>query len=124
MVRTMDKKGFSLLEVLVGLVILSIGLLAIAGMQVTFVRGNFFSKNITEASYVAQDRMEFLNNLPLNSAELQPGNYNDGTQTYSGVVFSRSYSVVSNGGLRTINYVVRWNDGVARSITISTIRAI
>jgi len=124
MVRTMDKKGFSLLEVLVGLVILSIGLLAIAGMQVTSVRGNFFSKNITEASYVAQDRMEFLNNLPLNSAELQPGNYNDGTQTYSGVVFSRSYSVVSNGGLRTINYVVRWNDGVARSITISTIRAI
>ena len=120
----MNKKGFSLLEVLIGLVILAIGLLAIAGMQVTSVRGNFFSKNITEANYVAQDRMEFLNNIPLDSPELQPGNYNYGTQNYSGVVFTRSYSVVNNGGLRTITYIVRWNDGIDRSIIISTIRAI
>jgi type IV pilus assembly protein PilV len=120
----MNKKGFTLLEVLIGLVILAIGLLAIAGLQVTSVRGNFFSKNITEASYVAQDRMEFLNNLPLNAPELQAGNYNDGTQTYSGVIFSRTYSVVNNGGLRVINYMVRWNDGVDRTITIATIRAI
>ena len=120
----MNKKGFTLLEVLIGIVILAIGLLAIAGMQVTSIRGNFFSKNITEASYVAQDRMEFLNNLPLDAPELQPGNYNDPTQTYSGIVFNPSYSVVNIGGLRTINYVVTWNDGVARSITISTIRAL
>ena len=120
----MNTKGFTLLEVLIGLVILSIGLLAIAGMQVTSTRGNFFSKNITEASYVAQDRMEFLNNLPLDAPGLQPGNYNDPTQTYSGIVFNPSYSVVDNGGLRIINYVVRWNDGVNRNTTISTIRAI
>jgi len=119
----MNKKGFSLLELLIGLVILSIGLLAIAGMQVTSVRGNFFSKNITEASYVAQDRMEFLNNLQLDAPQLQPGNYNDPTQTYSGVVFNPSYSVVNNAGLRTINYVVSWNDGVARTMMISTIRS-
>ena len=120
----MNTKGFTLLEVLIGLVILSIGLLAIAGMQVTSTRGNFFSKNITEASYVAQDRMEFLNNLPLDAPQLQPGNYNDPTQTYSGVAFNPTYSVVNNAGLRTINYVVRWNDGVDRTITISTIRAL
>jgi len=120
----MNKNGFTLLEVLIGIVILAIGLLAIAGMQVTSIRGNFFSKNITEASYVAQDRMEFLNNLPMDAAQLQPGNYNDPTQTYSGVAFNPSYSVVDNGGLRIINYVVRWNDGVNRTITISTIRAI
>ena len=120
----MNIKGFTLLEVLIGLVILSIGLLAIAGMQVTSTRGNFFSKNITEGSYVAQDRLEFLNNLPITSAQLQTGNYNDGTITYSGVLFNRSYGVVDNGGLRTINYVVSWNDGIPRTITISTIRAL
>jgi len=120
----MNKKGFTLLEVLIGLVILAIGLLAIAGMQVTSIRGNFFSKNITEASYVAQDRLEFLNNLPLDDDRLDQGNYNEPTQTYSGVVFNPSYSVVDNGGIKTINCVVRWNDGVDRVIAISTIRAI
>jgi len=120
----MNKKGFSLLEVLVGLVILAIGLLAIAGLQVTSVRGNFFSKNITEASYVAQDRMEFLNNLPLTAPELQAGNYNEGPQTYAGVAFNRSYTVANTADGRLINYMVRWNDGVDRSITISTIRTI
>jgi len=120
----MDNKGFTLLEVLIGLVILSIGLLAIAGMQITSTRGNFFSKNITEASYVAQDRLEFLNNLPLDSNDLQPGDHPDGTITYSGVLFNRSYDVVDNGGIKTINYVVNWKDGLNRNITISTIRTI
>ncbi len=54
----MNKKGFSLIEVLVGLVLLAIGLLAIAGMQITSVRGNFFSSNMTQASVLAQDRLE------------------------------------------------------------------
>jgi type IV pilus assembly protein PilV len=120
----MNNKGFTLLEVLVGLVILAIGLLAIAGMQVTSIRGNFFSKNITEANYVAQDRLEFLNNLPLTAPELQAGNYNEGPQTYAGVAFNRSYTVVDNAGVRTINYIVSWNDGIDRAITISTIRAL
>jgi type IV pilus modification protein PilV len=119
-----NNKGFTLLEVLVGLVILSIGLLAIAGMQVTSIRGNFFSKNITEANYVAMDRLEFLNNLPLTAAQLQAGNYNEGSQTFAGIAFNRSYSVANNAGIRTINYIVRWNDGVDRTITISTVRAL
>ena len=40
----LDQKGFTLIEVLIGLVILSVGLLAIAGLQITSARGNFFSK--------------------------------------------------------------------------------
>ena len=75
-----------------GLVLLAIGLLAIARMQITSVKGNFFSHYLTQASYVGQDRLEFLDNLPINSAQLQAGNYNDGTVTISGIVFNRSYT--------------------------------
>jgi len=120
----MNKKGFTLIEVLIGLVILAIGLLAIAGMQITAVRGNFFSHYLTQASYVGQDRLELLNNLPVDSAELQTGDYNDGTTTISGIVFDRSYTVVLSGVIRTITYTVRWNDGMNRTITFSTIRSI
>ena len=119
-----NKKGFSLIEVLIGLIILAIGLLAIAGMQITSVKGNFFSHYLTQASYVGQDRLEFLDNTPIDSPQLQAGNYNDGTVAISGIVFNRSYTVAINGDFRTITYTVSWNDGVNRSISFSTIRAI
>src|SRR4030065_945765 len=67
--REMDlnQKGFSLLEILIGLVILAIGILAITGMQITSMRGNFFSDNIMQASILGQDRLEELKAIPLNS---------------------------------------------------------
>ena len=120
----MNKKGFSLIEVLVGLVLLAIGLLAIAGMQVTSVRGNFFSHYMTQATYVGQDRLELLDNIPIDSAALQAGNHNDGTINIAGIAFNRSYIVTVNGDIRTIVYTVSWNDGVNRRISFSTIRSI
>jgi type IV pilus assembly protein PilV len=122
------RTGFSLIEVLIGLVFLAVGVLAMAGLQTTSIKGNSFSSNLMQATYVAQDRLEFLKNLPLTS--LQAGNYNDGTWqisasegNYSSVVFNRSYTITVNGNLRTINYTIKWNDGVNHSITFSTIRS-
>ena len=88
------KEGFSLVEVLIGTIFLAIGLLAIASLQVTSVRGNFFSNNLTQATYVAQDRLEFLKSLKLDDPLLGIGNHPDGTTTTNtGLTFSRSYSV-------------------------------
>lgn len=121
--RIEEQNGFSLIEVLVGLVFLAIGLLAIAGLQVTSVRGNYFSNNLMQATYVAQDRLEFLKNLPFSSSQLQSNQYNEGTTTVSGVVFNRSYEVVTGGNLKTIKYTVTWNDGVHHNVTFSTVRS-
>jgi len=119
-----NKKGFTLIEVLVGLVILAIGLLAIAGLQVTSVRGNFFSNYLTQASYAGQDRLEFLDNLSYTSNELLAGSHNDPSTTIAGIVFNRSYNVTDDAnGYKIINYTIRWNDGVNRSILFSTIRS-
>jgi len=117
------QKGFSLIEVLIGLIFLAIGLLAIAALQTTSVRGNFFSNNLMQATYVAQDRLEFLKNLPLDSPALQAGNYNAIPAILSGVVFNQSYTVVVSGDLKTIHYTVTWNDGINHNITFSTIRS-
>lgn len=106
------------------MVFLAIGLLAIAALQVTSVRGNYFSNNLMQATYVAQDRLELLKNKPFNSAELQANNYNDGNTTVSGIVFNRSYAVVDNAnGYKTISYTITWNDGVGHKIAFSTVRS-
>ncbi len=118
----LNSKGFSLIEVLIGLVILAFGLLAIAGLQIASTRGNFFSNNLMQATYIAQDRLEFLQNL--SSDQLNAGNYNDGSVTVGEIVYNRSYTITANGNLRIINYTVSWNDGTQHTVSFSTIRSI
>lgn len=119
----MNNKGFTLIEVLIGLIILAIGLLALGTLQITSTRGNYFSSNLMQATYIAQDRLEFLKNLPFNSPRIQDGSSDSGTTPTSGVVFNWSYRVVANGGIRTINLTVTWNDGVDHNLSFSTIRS-
>jgi len=128
-----EQRGFSLIEVMIGIIFLAIGLLAVAGMQAMSVRGNFFSNNVMLATYVAQDRLEFLKSVPLTDSRLTPGqSYNDGTAQVStssvtSVVFNRSYRVTTvsnpNGDYLRIDYVVAWNDGVNHSLPFYTIRS-
>lgn len=119
----MNKKGFTLIEVLVGLVLLAIGLLAIAGMQITSVRGNFFSSNMTQASVLAQDRMETLRNLAYADAALTVGTYNDGV--IPGTIFTRGYNVSPIPGTTMLNIrvSVSWRDTSDHTITFSTVRS-
>ena len=49
------EKGFTLIEVLVALVVLSIGLLGVAGLQLVGLRGNLSASSRTQASYFADD---------------------------------------------------------------------
>ena len=119
----MNKKGFTLIEVLVGLVLLAIGLLAIAGMQITSVRGNFFSSNMTQASILAQDHLETLRNLPYAHADLNVGNHNDGV--IPGTIFTRDYDVSLVPGTTMLNITVRmrWRDTSDHTISFSTVRS-
>ena len=121
----MNKKGFSLIEVLVGLVLLAIGLLAIAGMQITSVRGNFFSGNMTQASILAQDRLETLRNIkdPYADAALTVGNHNDGV--IPGTIITRDYDVSVIPGTTMLNIAVRvrWRDTSDHTISFTTVRS-
>ncbi len=120
----MNNKGFTLIEILIGLILLAIGLLAIGALQITSTRGNFFSNNLMQATYVAQDRLEFLKNLSFeDDPQIQNGSSNNGTTTISGIVFNWSYNVVANGDVRNINLTVTWNDGVDHNLSFSTIRS-
>jgi len=47
--------GFTMIEVLVALVVLSIGLLGVAGLQIVGLKGNLSAAFRTQASYLADD---------------------------------------------------------------------
>jgi prepilin-type N-terminal cleavage/methylation domain-containing protein len=116
-------KGFTLIEVVAGLIILAIGLLAIATMQITSTKGSYFSSNVTQATILAQDKMEYLKNLSYGDSNLSSGQHDEGT--ISGTIYSRQHNVVEDEGnsMKTINVTVLWTDRVNHSISFSTIRS-
>lgn len=65
--------GFTLLEVLVSLLILSVGLLGIAGLQLTGLRNNQSAYVRSQATILAYD---ILDRMRANRAEAQTGGYN------------------------------------------------
>ena len=58
-----NKKGFTLLETLVAMTLLTTALLGMAGLTAALTQGNTFSNRLTVASTLAQDRLEDLTNL-------------------------------------------------------------
>jgi len=120
--RFFGKGGFTLIEILIGLIILAIGILAVAGMQITSIVGTSFSNNLTHASVLAQDRLEFFKSLSLNDARLDTGTHNDLPDIG---IFKRSYQTNRNPNPNfvTITYTVSWLEkGVTHTVSFRTIK--
>jgi prepilin-type N-terminal cleavage/methylation domain-containing protein len=121
--RLIEDRGFTLTEVLIGLIILAIGVLAIAGMQITSIRGTSFSNHLTQASVIAQDRLEVLKSLPLNDVNLDTGDHSDPPDVG---IFSKTYHADRNVSPNyvQITYTVSWMEkGIPHSVSFRTIKA-
>jgi prepilin-type N-terminal cleavage/methylation domain-containing protein len=123
LINVFARKGFTLTEVLIGLVILAVGILAIAAMQVTSIKSGYFSSHVTQATVFAQDKLEYLKNLSYKDSDLGSGQHDEGI--LPGTVFSRQYNIVEDAGnsMKTITVTVQWTDRGNHSISFSTIRS-
>lgn len=100
-----NASGFTLIEVMIALVILSVGILGAASMQISAITGNGMANKITEASMVASDRAERLLALKFSSSDLK-----DGSDTVDG--FGVSWVVTSpTTDSRDITVTVAWKEG-------------
>lgn len=69
MINSTDDKGFTLLEVLIALTILSIGILGIAGLAGTGIKSSSYSRSITQATNFAQEKLEGLMGVDYNNIQ-------------------------------------------------------
>ena len=125
--KSRNEKGFTLLEILVALSILSIGLLGMAGLTTSIIHGNTLSKKVTTATTLGQDRMEDLRRLgysgtpsEIDTTTEEPYNSIPDYPFYRRVTFID----VKNPslGMKTVTVTVFWNSD-ARSVALQTILA-
>ena len=102
--------GFTLIEVLVALVILSIALLSLAGLMATTTRNNAAGGHLTEAATLAQDTLERLRVSPLSYI---PATYTTNTVAPSGITYTWGWSSSTPiPNLDTITITVNWTDPI------------
>ena len=109
-------RGFSLIEMLISLVILSVSLLAIASLMAMTTRNNASGTQMTEAVNLAQDKIEELSVTP--TGNLLPGT--DQKKGSTGVNYSRNWTVLPNatGNLRAVTVTVNWTNRENHSINL------
>lgn len=106
---------------LIAIVILSISLLALAGLMVTTTRNNSFGNHMTEAATFAQDKLEELRVTDWNL--IIPNTTTTDQRTGStGNVYIRRWTAVPNNPfpndtMKTITISINWNDGVDHTIS-------
>jgi len=79
-----DKKGFTLIEVMITMVVLLIGILAMTLMQVQAIKGNSTAFSRTTANSIALTFLEELRRLPFDDTNLTAGTDLDAGKAPSG----------------------------------------
>ena len=111
-------KGFTLVEVMIAIVILTIGLLALASVTVMVIKGNSLNKMMTTATTLANQQLETLKNTSYNSVA-SSSEWSTVTG-FSG--YERRWQVTTSGNQKAIVMEVRWLWlGSYHQVTLNTI---
>ena len=127
MASTMEKKssmvhndkGFTLVEVMIGMAIFIIGYLAVASMQMVAIKGDTGARKVTEAATLAADRLETLMVLPYENIPLD-GEVTEGPYKVSWQVDLDPFPPLKN--IKIITVKVEWQHGDQRKFEATYIK--
>ena len=108
--RTHSEAGFSFIDVMLALVILTIGVLALADLQTVTLKRGISSQRLISAITIAEQKMETIKKTTYANIMAEPS-----TQvTASGLTFTRQVTVANDSPLvnsKTVTVTVTWLDG-------------
>src|SRR6266545_515712 len=117
-----QKSGFTLMEVLVAMLLLTIGLLGVANLTIGVIKGTSYSKNVTTATVVAQQQIEQAQRIGYTNANSLAGT---ATVSMGGMSFTRTTTVTDSSpaaNMKTVTVSAAWttgNNSVILNTTIS-----
>ena len=110
--------GFTMIEVMLAIVITAIVVTGIIGLYKIEVTASSYSRHSSEATALAEDKIEKLRTL--GAASAQSGtDTNVDPQDNTGGIFTRTWTETVLTGYATITVTVTWSDdGVAHTLTV------
>jgi prepilin-type N-terminal cleavage/methylation domain-containing protein len=112
-----NDSGFTMIELLISLGVLSIALLAIGSMGYSVMNSKSLSRETSVATNLMQDKMESLKNIVVSSLTTGKDAVPMGNITYL-----RQWTVFPSANTRTITVNVNWEDRGPHQITTTTLR--
>jgi prepilin-type N-terminal cleavage/methylation domain-containing protein len=114
-----NNKGFTLVEVMIGMAIFIIGYLAVASMQMVAIKGDTGARKVTEAATLAADRLETLMVLPYQKI-ITGGPVTEGPYKVSWQVDPDPFPPLKN--IKIISVKVEWQHGDQRKFEATYIK--
>jgi Tfp pilus assembly protein PilV len=118
------ERGTSLAELMVALVVLSVGLLAVAQLFPAGSRGQVQDRMLTVANYYAQEKIETFVNVAWSDPNLTVGRHPAGTATENLGAWQRFYQVDAMASplenLKKVTVTVSWSFHGTRSVSATT----
>jgi prepilin-type N-terminal cleavage/methylation domain-containing protein len=115
MTRPRREGGFTVVEVLVAIVVLSITLMALGPIMAGISRGNRYGQHVTAASARVQEKIEELKSKPYDKVV-------NGSDVLTSPGMTRTWTVVSepvDGALKEVDVSVSWKEPGNKSRTVS-----
>jgi type IV pilus assembly protein PilV len=109
--------GFTMIELLVALFVLTVGLLAISSMVYSVMNSTSLSKETSTATTLMQDKMESLKQKAVSS--LTSGN---DTIRLGNVDYLRQWNVATSANTRAITVTVNWTDRGPHTVSMTIVR--
>jgi len=125
MARNVDEAGFSLIELMVAMVVLTIGSLGITKLLTTSFWATSFARRATEATVLGGDKLEALRTIPVASLTSGQERVNEqGAPSAEGHYVRRWTVTPQVDGTTQVTVVVSWSqDGAEpRAFSFRTIR--
>ncbi|MBF0257944.1 MAG: prepilin-type N-terminal cleavage/methylation domain-containing protein [Desulfamplus sp.] len=125
--RKPSEKGFTLIEIVIAMLIFTVGLLAVGGMQISAIRGNDQAAGFTEALIVGQSKIEELSLLlytdPLlnDTAGAYPTVRNSHTGNYDFFIGVTLTPPSPNDNKKEVKLRVQWEQFGTRQIELKTL---
>ena len=122
--RRGQQGGFTVIEVLIALLVLLIGMAGMLSLQLTAMKATGFSRHATEATVLAEDRLEYLRTAPVGTLANGADQVNAMGNVDSTGLYTRTWTVVPGADTTSITVAVGWAEQGADdyTITMSTLR--
>jgi len=119
--RRGEEGGFTLIEVLIALLVLLIGMAGILSLQLTSMKATSFSRHATEASSLAEDKVEDLRTVPLGSARFANGTDQVDARGVADAEgpYTRTWTINPGAETTIVNVSVSWTERGNEPYTIS-----